>query len=130
DPVDIDKVKGRGTGAPDIDAVEIEADALLDAVIGEAERRAKAANIDRRIARVAGDELKRGLELLEPVDVERTGPADLGPADHRQCERNLLRPLLAPPGGHDDIARTRCSGIRGRCLRRGLRNFGNPLRSD
>ncbi len=48
---DIDEVEGRGADAADIDAVDIEADALLDTVVGQAERRAQTANVDRRVAR-------------------------------------------------------------------------------
>jgi hypothetical protein len=48
--------------------VDVNAHALLDAVIGQAQRRAEAADIDRGVARILGKELQAGQKLGEPVD--------------------------------------------------------------
>ena len=73
DPLDVEEVERRRRRPRVEDAVDVEADARLDAVVGQPERRAEAADVDRRVARVGRIELDGRNQLLQPVDVERAG---------------------------------------------------------
>ena len=52
-PFHVEEVERRRGGTGVEDAVDIETDARLDAVVGESEGRAKAADVDRRVARIS-----------------------------------------------------------------------------
>ena len=67
-------VADGGTGVED--AVDVETDARLEAVVGEPERRAEAADVDRRVARIGRIELHRGNHLLQTIHVEGAGVGD------------------------------------------------------
>ena len=109
-PLDIDEVEGRGTDPPDVHAIDVEADALFDPVVGQAEWCAEPPDVDRRIARVARIELQRGLLLLQAVDVERARLVELGTADHRDRDRHPLHRFGAAARGDDDVGGTRRGG--------------------
>ena len=59
-----EEIERRGGDAVVIDLVDIDADALLDAVIGQAQRRADAADVDRGVARILRKELHAGQKLV------------------------------------------------------------------
>jgi hypothetical protein len=117
DPLDVEEVEGRRGDAAVIDLVDIDADALLDAVIGEAERRAEAADIGRRVARIGRVELEARLDLAEPGHIEAGRRGQPLVADHRDGERHVLQAFVAAPRGDDDVAAT---GLGGRLGRRRL----------
>ena len=83
-------------------AVDVKAHARLDAVVGETERRAEAADVDRRVARVGRVELDGRDHFLQPVHVERAGLGHLPAADDRQRDRHVLRDLFTAASGHHD----------------------------
>ena len=83
-------------------AVDVEPDAGIDAVVGQAERRAEAADVDRRVARVGREELDGRHQFLEAVHVERAAVGHPLAADDRDRNGNLLRDFLDPPGSDDD----------------------------
>ena len=103
DPIDVEEVEGR-RGRPRVeDAVDVQPDAGLDPVVGEPERRAKPADVDRRVARVGRIELDRGDQFLQPVHVERSGVGDKIAAHDRDRDRHLLRNLFDASRRHDDV---------------------------
>ena len=119
DPLDVQQIeRGRG-GAREVDAVDVQADALLDAVVGQAERRPDATDVDRRIARVGRVELHGRQQFLEPVDVEVTGIGHERAADHRDRDRHFLRDFLGASCRHHERLVDRCRGqreVQRRCL--------------
>ncbi len=68
DLLDIEEVERRRGAARVVDLVDVEADALLDAVVRETEWRTETADVHGRVALVAGIELDRRLQLVEPAD--------------------------------------------------------------
>ena len=91
DPLDVEEVERRRGGTGVEDAVDVEADARLDAVVGEPERRTEAPDLDRRVARIGRVELHRRNQFLQPVHVERADALDQGAVDHRDRNRHFLR---------------------------------------
>src|SRR3546814_21161000 len=86
---DVEEVEGRGGDARIIDVVDINADALLDAVVGQAERRADTAAVDRGVARVRRIELQRRGEMGQAADVEAARIVEMFAIDDRSEERRL-----------------------------------------
>ena len=99
---DVEEVEGRGRDARIVDVVDVDADTLVEPVIGQAEGRADAADLQRRVARIRRGVLDRWRELLQAADIERAGVVDVLPADDRDRERHFLRGLLTAAGGDDD----------------------------
>ena len=103
DPLDVEEVERRGSRARVEDAVDVKADARFDPVVGQPERRAESANVDRRVPRVGRVELHRRDQLLQPVHVERAGVRDQVAAHDGHRNWHLLRDLLDAAGGDDDV---------------------------
>ena len=109
--VDVEKVEGRGGDAAVIDIVDIDADALFKAVAGEAERHAKAADVDRSVAGIGGIDLQRRRELLQLHDVEIAGRLDAVALHHGNGQGHFLRGFLTAAGGDDDHVAARAAGL-------------------
>ena len=91
DLIDVEEVERRRRRPRVEHAVDVEADARLEAVVGQAERRAEAADVDRRVARVGRVELHRRDHFLQAVHVERAGVGDQIAAHDRHRNRHVLR---------------------------------------
>src|SRR6185503_16524443 len=96
DALDVDEVERRRRRARVEHAVDVEPDAGLDAVVREAERRPQAADVDAGVARVRRIELDGRYQLLDAVDVERTGFRDQLAVDDGDRNRHFLYGLFAP----------------------------------
>ena len=96
DALDVDEVERRRRRPRVQHAVDVVADAGLDAVVRETERRAEAADVDARVARIRRIELDRRDQLLDAVDVERARFGDELAVDDRHRNRHLLHGLFAP----------------------------------
>ncbi len=119
DLLDIEEVERRGGAASVINLVDVDADARLDAVVGEAEWRAEAANVHAGVARITGIELHRRLQLRQPADVEGAGRFDRVRIQHRDRQRHVLHRLFAAPCSNSNvldffIRRDVCVAIRGK----------------
>ena len=124
DPVDIEKVESRRSGARVVDIVDIDPDTRLDAVVGQAERCAEPANVERRVARVLREKLQGRRQLLDPVDIERAGAVDMRAVEHRQRDRHRLRSFGTVARGDQDDAVIH-DIRRGRCRSCGRRRIGS-----
>ncbi len=102
DALDVEEVERRRRRPRVEDAVDVQADARLDAVVGEPERRAQPADVDGRVARVGRVELHGRQQFLQAVDVEVARVGDQSAADHRDGNRHLLREFLGSPRRHHD----------------------------
>jgi len=95
DLLHVEEVEGRSRDAAVIDLIHIETHALLDAIVGETERRTDAADVDGRVAGVGREELQAGLQLLQPVHVEGAGVVELEAVDGADGQGYVLRHLGA-----------------------------------
>ncbi len=105
DALDVEKVERRSCRSCVEHAVDVHAHSRLDAVVGQPERRAEAANLHRRISRVGRVELNRRDLLLEAVHVEAPGVGHQRACDNRYRDRHLLRDLFHAPGRHHNRLR-------------------------
>ena len=105
DPLDVEEVEGRRRRAGIEDPVDVHPDAGLDAVVGEPERRAEAANLDRRVARVGRIERDGRHQLLQPVHVEGAGVLDQLAVHDGDRDRHFLGDFLDATRRHDDALR-------------------------
>ena len=126
DLLQVDQVELRLAGAPIIDVVDIEADAVLQPVIGQRDIAAKAADIDIGVARVEAEHLQAGHDLLDLGQrIIARGLQRFG-ADDGQRDRHILRAFVAAAGGHDDHAAV----IFARGLGCGIRRVGGGRHID
>ena len=118
---DVEEVEGGGRRASVEDPVDVEADARLDAVVSEPERRPDTADRHRRVARIRRVELHRRDQLLHAIHVEGAGALDERAAQHRHRDRHFLHHLFDATRGHDDALgeARRAQGEVGRCRRPG-----------
>ena len=101
DALDVDEIERRRRGPRVQHAVDVVADAGLDAVVREAERRAEAADVDARVARIRRIELDGRNQLLDAVDVERARFRDQLAVDDGDRNRHFLHGFFAPArAGH------------------------------
>ncbi len=98
---DVEEVERRSGRARVEHAVDVETDARLDAVVGQAERRAHAADGHRRVARVGRVELDGRDQLLHAIHVEGAGTLHELATQHRHGDRHFLNGLLDATGRHD-----------------------------
>ncbi len=96
DALDVDEVERRRRRPRIQHSVDVEADAGLDAVVRETERRAEAADVDARVARIRRIELDRRNELFDAIDVERARFRDELAVDDRDRNRHFLHGFFAP----------------------------------
>ena len=117
----VEEVEGGGRRASVEDPVDVEADARLDAVVREPERRPDAADRHRRVARIRRVELHGRDQLLHAVHVEGAGALDQRAAQHRHRDRHFLHHLFDAARGDDDaLGEARgAQGEVGRCRRPG-----------
>ena len=98
---DVEEVERGGGDARVIDVVDIDADALVEAIVGQPERHTDAADIHGRVARVRAEKVQRGSELLQSPDVESAGVIDLLAADDGNRQGNVLRGFEPAPRADD-----------------------------
>jgi hypothetical protein len=84
------------------DAVDVETDTWLDAVVGQTERRAEPAHVDRRVAGVGGIELNGRNHLFETIHVECAGVGHQVAGDNRHRNRYFLDRFFNTTRGDDD----------------------------
>ena len=104
DALGIGEVERRGRDAAVIDLVDIDADTLFDAVVGEAEGGAQPTDIGGGIARIGGIELQRRLKLGQAADIIGAGFRQRGAADDRYGDGHGLHGFVAAARGDDDVA--------------------------
>nr|WP_235976592.1 hypothetical protein [Sandaracinobacteroides hominis] len=122
----IDQIELRLADAAVIDAVDEDADALLEAVARQCHVGAKAANVDVGVARVEREELQRGDQLRNLLQVDRAGLRQRVGRDDAEGNRHILRALFAATGSDKDVERAvgELTGICGRVGGRKLDGFG------
>ena len=102
DLFDVEEIERRGCGARVEDAVDVETDARLDAVVGQAEWCPQTADVDRRVARIGRVELNGRQHLLQAIHVEGTRVRDQIASHDRHGNRHFLRDLFDPTRGDND----------------------------
>ena len=117
DLVDVGKVEGGGGGAAVVDAIDIEADAGFEAVIGLADgddAAAEAADGEAGVAGVGRAVVERGDEQGELPGVDRVAGVEKVAGDGGERDGDALGGFVAQAGGDDDL---------GQAIRRG--RFGS-----
>ncbi len=103
DLLQVDQVELRLAGPAVIDVVDIEADALFQAVIGQGDITAQAANADIGVARVEGQGLDAGHQLFQLVQAKGAAGLDLSGAQRRDGYGDALDVFAAAAGGDHDL---------------------------
>jgi hypothetical protein len=129
--VNVEEVECRSGTARVVDLIDVNADALFDAVVREAERRAETTDRGRRVAGIAGIELDRGLQLGQLADVEGACRLDGCGVQHRDGKRHVLGLLFTAARSDEDvveIVRLRSFGRVNRGRNRPHKRRGNRRR--
>ena len=114
DLVDVGKVEGGGGGAAVPDAIDIEADAGFEAVIGLADgddAAAEAADGEAGVARVGRAVVEGGDEQGELPGVDGVAGVEKAAGDGGQRDGDALGGFVAQAGGDDDFGEA--VGVRG-----------------
>ena len=122
DALDIEQRGVKAMLAAEVDAVEIDADALLArGLVGIARDDAAQTDGERGLARFEGGDAKAGNGAVGKVDQALdVAVLDVGRADHRDRDRGLLEVGFALGGGDDDFLDRHAIGQRGGGRRCGL----------